>query len=142
MPHIFTRETLDGFALALAEQWEAIGETPRWPFDALGPLGGDQCAAFIGRRFGNWSHQRTMQGIDHLVRIGSDDAIYELITLSFARSALRSRRSAAANALDIVAKQRGVPDRDALIVSVYPKKGSARVSETQRTWLEYLMLAG
>ncbi|MBA3503198.1 MAG: DUF4132 domain-containing protein [Deltaproteobacteria bacterium] len=142
MPHTFERDSLDGFALALAQAWQERGENQRWLFDTLGPLGGERCVQFISQRLEGWSHQRAVQGIDHLVRIGSDEAIYAIITLALGNRTLGARRHSAFGALDIIAKQRDLADRDALIVAVYPKRGNAKVTATQRVWLEYLMLSG
>ena len=140
MPQVFARDSLDAFAVALAQQWEALGESPRWPFDALGPLGGERAVEFMRRRLRDWSPARAIQAIDHLVRIGSDTAVFEIIALTLA--GFGARRTAAVSALDVVAQRRGLRDRDALILAVCPTTPSERVLDLQRTWLEQLMLAG
>ena len=142
MPHVFTRESLDAFALALAKEWQQLGDAPRWPFDALGPLGGERCVRWISAQLAGWSHQRAVQAIQHLVRIGSDAALYEIVTLALAPRTFGARRLEAVAALDVVAKQRKLRDRDALIVRIGPTTASERVLKTQRTWLESLMLDG
>lgn len=142
MPQVFTRESLDAFALALAMEWQQIGESPRWPFDALGPLGGERCVRWIAAHLAGWSHQRAVQAVQHLVQIGSDAAIYEIVTLALAPRHFGARRHDATSALDVVAKMRALRDRDELILRVGPSGGGERVLATQRTWFESLMLAG
>src|SRR6185436_7697878 len=48
LPQVFTRDSLDELAVAMAHQWMALGEdAARWSFEALGTLGGDRTAALL-----------------------------------------------------------------------------------------------
>ena len=124
LPRAFTRESVDAFALALAEHWAALTDqsAAKWAFDGIGALGGDACAKFLGGNLAGWSHARSLQGIEHLTRIGSDLAIYQIIRLALlpgcSRAARqrgpRSRRSRRrAVARSTICSPRSVPRRPA-----------------------------
>ncbi|MBA3391968.1 MAG: DUF4132 domain-containing protein [Deltaproteobacteria bacterium] len=148
MPRMFSAESLDRFALALAHGWQARGENPRWPFDALGPLGGDRCVGFLAAHLTTWSHQRAVQGFDHLARIGSDLAVHALVEVALAPRSVGARRYAALEVLDRIAQTRGLVDRAQLLDRTCPSPsieapaGRSRVIETQRGWLLSIMLSG
>ncbi len=144
MPRMFSAESLDRFALALAHQWQARGENPRWPFDALGPLGGERCVGFLAAHLTTWSHQRAVQGFDHLARIGSDLAVHAIIEVALAPRGVGARRYAAIEVLDRIAGARGLASRAQLLDRTCPEAsvGRARVTETQRQWLLSIMLSG
>jgi uncharacterized protein (TIGR02996 family) len=137
MRRLFDATSLDDFALALVRRWELQSQNPRWLFDVVGPLGGPQCARWLGERLMTFSHQRAVQAIMHLARIGSDAAVNELIALMLGGGG--ARQATASSALDIIAKQRGLADRDELLVTVSPDTAD---EATQRRWLEYVMLSG
>ncbi|MDQ3364183.1 MAG: DUF4132 domain-containing protein [Myxococcota bacterium] len=146
MPRVFAAESLDRFALAMAHQWQARGETPRWPFDALGPLGGDRCVGFLAANLPSWSHQRALQALDHLARIGSDLAIHAIAELVLSARSVGARRGAGCDVLERIAEARGLAGRAQLLDRVCPEPPPgalrAHVVETQRHWLQAIMLSG
>ena len=143
----FTRDSLDAFALSLLEAWRARGSrsADRWAFEAIGALGGERCAAAVGAELPELSHQRAVQGIEHLLRIGSDAAVAEVIGLWLTPSRYRPRRDAAEDALAGLAKARGLTLRD-LLLRCCPRSSRgavrARSLAVQRRWLEQLMIDG
>ena len=143
MSTAFTRDSLDAFALALAEQWQELDQTAvKWAFDAIGPLGGDRCIEFLGERLGEWSHQRAMQGVEHLRRIGTTTALREIVNLVSRLTRFRPRRDEARAILAELADSRGLPTVLHLIAHLPPPHGDDRVILTERWWLYELMVAG
>lgn len=106
----FTDESLDDFMVAIGEQFASFGEPTnhRWGFLAMGALGGDRAAAWIGDRMEGWSHQRATQGSELLGRIGTGLAIYELFGVATDTRMRRAHRRAASEGLAKAAGERGV----------------------------------
>jgi uncharacterized protein (TIGR02996 family) len=105
MKRAFTVDSLDRFAVALGDQFTKLGETTalRWGFEAMGAIGHDLAAEWIGTRLRSWSHQRSVQGAEILGKIGSGGAIYELYGLIADPTAYRPRRDQASGQLDLAA---------------------------------------
>jgi uncharacterized protein (TIGR02996 family) len=143
LPQVFTRDSLDAFAVAMAREWLQLGEAAaKWSFDALGALGGDRTAALLGEHLARWSHARCVQALAHLGRIGTDAALAEIAALALAPSVHRPRREAAHALLGELAASRGLGDADRLIDLVCPAVPTLRVLDAQRWWLESLIVSG
>jgi uncharacterized protein (TIGR02996 family) len=143
LPQLFTRDSLDALAFAMAIQWIELGEdAPKWCFDALGPLGGDRTAALLGEHLERWSHARCVQALEHLRRIGSDLAIAEIAALALRPNGYRPRREAARGLLGEVAVARGLAGADQLLDRTCPIEPTRRVLDAQRWWLESLIVSG
>ena len=108
MKRTFTRESLDAFAVALADQFAELGEQTslRWGFQTLGLLGDARAVEWIADRFGTWSHQRAVQGARMLANIQSGIAVWELYSLVSDPRNNRPRRDDSVAALQGVAAQR------------------------------------
>jgi uncharacterized protein (TIGR02996 family) len=139
LPRVFTRESVDAFALALVQQWMKNDDQAivKFAFDATGPLGGDACAKFLGSNLTTWSHARAVQAIDHLKRIGSDCALYQIIRLVLLPG-LQPRRDAAETLLEELAKARGC-SFDELLDEIAPPDNDLI---GQRAWLSRLIVHG
>ncbi len=125
----FTPASLDAFAVALAQQWEKLGAPSgdRWAFDALGALGGDLSAAYVGARLADWSHQRALQGMELLRQIDTPlaiHAIYALVT----PSKYQPRRDAAEEILEKIANARSL-DVPLMLDQSVPCPADAKVRE-------------
>ncbi len=148
LPQVVTRDSLDRFACKLGELWHAADSSAaKWAFDALGPLGGDRTAAFLGAHLLAWSHARSVQACEQLRRIGTDLAITELAGLVFHVGGPHPRRNEARAILEALAKQRGSALATLLIRACpvsFPDDAAtvARFRATQLHWLSHLMIDG
>lgn len=124
MKRAFTADSLDRFAVALGDQFTKLGETTslRWGFEAMGAIGGDLAAEWIGTRLRTWSHQRSVQGAELLGKIGSGGAIYELYGLIADPTAYRPRRDQAEGQLELAAARLKFASVDQLLDRITPTK--------------------
>jgi hypothetical protein len=140
---VFTRASVDRLARALGEAWTERGHADRlrWAFDATGPLGGDETARWLGRQLGRLgSRDREAAARAYLVQIDGDVAIEQLAGAAFDLAAHPDTRDGACEALDVMARRRGL-GLDALIARAAPSVGAAATA-IQRAWLESLMVEG
>jgi uncharacterized protein (TIGR02996 family) len=143
LPQVFTRDSLDQLAAAMARQWMALGEdAAMWSFAALGPLGGEHTAALLGEHLERWSHTRCLQALEQLRRIGSDAAIAEIAALALRPGGHRPRREEARAMLGQIAKARGLADGGRLLDRACPLAPTPRALDAQRWWLESLIVSG
>lgn len=126
----FTPESLDAFVAALAQQWEKLGAPSgdRWAFDALGALGGDLAAAYVGEHLADWSHQRALQGMELLRQIDSPLAIHAVYALAVTPSKYQPRRDAADEILEKIANARSL-DVPVMLDQSVPCPADAKVRE-------------
>lgn len=112
----FTPASLDKFAVALGEQFLDAGAPTnmRWGFQALGRIGGDAVAAWIGSYLAEWSHARAVQGAEILGQLRTGPAIWELYAMATSPSLNRPRREEAAQVLARIASERAM-DLDRLL---------------------------
>jgi uncharacterized protein (TIGR02996 family) len=139
----FTRESVDHFARALGEAWFARGRPDRlrWAFEAMGPLGGDETARWLGSQLARLgSREREAAALGYLAQIGGDVAIEQLTGAAFDLAAHPRTRDAAREVLAGIAERRGLY-LDALIARAAPSVGD-RAAAIQRAWLESLMVEG
>jgi len=127
----------------MARQWMALGEdAAMWSFAALGPLGGEHTAAFLGEHLERWSHTRCLQALEQLRRIGSDAATAEIAALALRPGGHRPRREEARALLGQIAKARGLADAGRLLDRACPLAPTPRALDAQRWWLEALIVSG
>lgn len=143
----FTDESLDEFMVAVGKQYDHIREPAkyRWGFFAMGPLGGDRCAAWLGDQIAHWTPQRAQQGCDSLGRIGSGLALYELYGFASDAGLRSTHRRAAEEALARVVEEHHVGLNELLDRAVPPSAPSeafARIRVTTTRRLEQRMVSG
>ncbi len=145
MKRSFTPDSLDRFAVALADQFVERGEPTslRWGFQTLGLLGDARAVTWIADRFGSWSHQRSVQGAEMLGQIRSNVALWELYGLISDPRRNRARRNESARVLDCVARDRRL-DVDTLLDRSLPPvdERSSRVAESATRRLLRHMIDG
>lgn len=145
----FTKESLDQLALAIGEQLGPRGDpTPKtkWGFVAMGLLGDDLTASWIGERWGGWSHQRSVQAAEMLSNMSSPLALYELFGMISNPRLNRPRRDDAQTLLEKAAKRRSM-EIDQLLDRCVPNVASnagvkERIEVTTTRRLERHMVDG
>ncbi|MBW2736607.1 MAG: DUF4132 domain-containing protein, partial [Deltaproteobacteria bacterium] len=144
MSTVYTATSLDAFCCDLAEQWERQGEksAQRYGLEVGGYLGGNRCVAFVSARLQGWSHQRAVQGIELLSRIGSPAALMEIERLMLTTKGYHPRRDEARGALIRVAEKRDLSMGRLLDRHGCPHPPAGDVTEAQRLHLEDLLLSG
>lgn len=127
MRRTFTAASLDRFAVALGDQFTAGGETTamRWGFLAMGGLGGDGAARWIGRGLVAWSHQRAEQGVHLLAAIGTAGAHWEIYLLASDPTTTETRRRNTQQILDQLASTRSLSSAQ-FVDRIVPTQLSAR----------------
>lgn len=132
----FTPDTLDAFAVALGEQWEQHADET-WAFRALGRLGGERTASFLGERFTQMSHARAVQALELLEMIGSPLAVTEMAWAWGKITRYRPRREEARRALEQLADRRGLGSAMELIL-----RNPGTAIAPQRWFLHEMMVQG
>ncbi len=144
MKRSFTPESLDAFAVALGEQFRKKEVTKlKWGFEATGFLGGDRTVEWLARQIEGWSHARATQCVDHMTRIGSGLAIWEIYGITEDPSLMRARRNDSARTLERMASNRKVGLRELLDRSLPPLGvAGVRVRTAQERRLHDMMIDG
>lgn len=143
----FTDESLDEFMVAVGKQYDRIREPAknRWAFFAMGPLGGDRCAAWLGDEMAHATPQRAQQSCELLGRIGTGLALYDLYGFAKDTRLRSTHRRAAEETLAHVVADRHVGLNDLLdraVPATAPEAAHARILATATRRLEERMIAG